>query len=46
MKIKSSEPCWYAIMADEATDVSGKEQRNLTYQFAMLTTIMWLVKIP
>ena len=33
MKIKSSDPCWYAIMVDEATDVSGKEQCNLSIRY-------------
>lgn len=30
VKIKSNDPFWYAIIADEATDVSGKEQCNLS----------------
>ena len=29
-KIKSCDPFWYAIMVDEATDVSGNEQCNLS----------------
>ena len=30
VKIKSCDPFWYAIIVDEATDVSGKEQCNLS----------------
>ena len=30
VKIKSCDPFWYAIIVDKATDVSGKEQCNLS----------------
>ena len=32
-RVKSSSPNWYSVIVDEATDVSGKEQCNLSLRY-------------
>lgn len=31
--IKSCEPCWYSIIADETTDITCKEQMNVCIRY-------------